>query len=74
MQIVDLLGFSQTCHVSADLTKACPQALRRISVFFSLQHFSIFFLFSISGSDSRRADGRLLAAFDSEKSHGSGKS
>lgn len=61
----DPLSFSQTCCVSAGLMQACPRALSRISIFFlrsALQHF----LFSVSGSDSRPADGQPLAAFDSE--------
>lgn len=43
----NLLGFSQTCHVSAGLTKACPRALSRISVFSSSQHFSSFYFPSV---------------------------
>lgn len=53
------LGFSQTCYVSAGLMQACSELKVESAFFFSLST-SAFFLFSISGSDSRQADERVF--------------
>lgn len=68
----DPFSFSQTCYVSAGLMQAWPGALSRISFFSPLSTSAFFlFFFSVSGSDSRCADRRLLAAFDSENTFSS---
>lgn len=54
------LGFSQTCYVSAGLMQACSELKVESAFFFSLSALQHFFLFSISGSDSRQADERVF--------------
>lgn len=61
----DPLSFSQTCYVSAGLMQACPGGLSRISISL-LSAPQQFLKFSVSGSDSRRADEHPLPTFDSE--------
>lgn len=50
--------------------QACPRLISRISIFPSHSTSAFFFQFSVSGSDSRQADGLPLATCDRENCFG----